>query len=87
LSQGTVNVQAVVAGNCVSRKPRGREAPYKEPMGECRKQADGFFGADYIEQVTVGQAKEFRAYLNAHCQLSENTIRCMIPRFAPNCKQ
>jgi integrase len=37
-----------------------------------------FFRGQYIEDVTVQQAKDFRVYLKSECELAENTLRRLI---------
>lgn len=44
----------------------------------CLKKLAVFFRGQYIENVTIQQAKSFRVYLRSECELSENTLRRLI---------
>ena len=37
-----------------------------------------FFRGQFIEDVTIQQAKDFRVYLKSECELAENTLRRLI---------
>jgi integrase len=81
LIEARSNVKTYTVAEWTQRYIKSRPDVKEITTGKWQNAANklaAFFRGQYIEDVTVKQAKDFRVYLKSECGLAENTLRRLI---------